>query len=576
MEQKNVNTKKVILLTLIISISIALLSTAAVFAVSSFLGDDKKTESASGSGISGSKAGAEYNSAGGLSTAADEKPITVDFYVINDLHGKFDDSYGQPGVDELTTYLKERKVTDEHAIFLSSGDMWQGSAESNQTEGHVVIDWMNELGFVSMTLGNHEFDWGEEVIAQNALLAEFPFLAINVYDVETCEQVTYCKSSVLVDAGGVKIGIIGAIGDCYSSISAVQSGGFYIITGDELTQLVKEEALSLRAQGADFIVYSIHDGYSDSFYDDGSDFITKYKVMADSRLKSYYDTELSGDYVDLVFEGHTHQNYILMDTKGVYHLQDGGENEGISHVQVELTPHVGTSSAAQAEPAPHADISSATQTASANQAGTNESAQQEGYYTHECTIAEIVSAGYYAQRGSDSLRDEILERYSDELAFTKEVLGNNSEYLGRDELRTIVARLYYEAGAKKWADRYDIVLGGGFITVRDPRHLDAGDVTYAELQSLFPFDNELVLCSCSGYDLQRVFFNSMNSNYFICCSEYGESLRENGVDLNGTYYVVVDTYSSTYEPNNLTEIERYGEEIYARDLLAQMFAQYER
>lgn len=465
--------------------------------------------------------------------------VEVDFFAINDLHGKFDDSYGQPGVDELTTYLREMQAISEHTVFLSSGDMWQGSAESNQTEGRVVIEWMNEMGFVSMTLGNHEFDWGEDIISNNTALAEFPFLAINVYDVNTREQVPYCSSSVMVKAGDVKIGIIGAIGDCYSSIAPDQTHGIYFVTGDELTGLVKEEALKLRGEGADFVVYSIHDGYSDSFYTKGADFNDTVKVMSKSRLASYYDTTLSDGYVDLVFEGHTHQNYVLMDTGRVYHLQDGGENDGISHVRAVFTHGGGTI----------------------------------GGYSHECTVTEIVSAGYYSRKESDSLRDDILERYDREIAFTREALGYNQTYMNGDELRRIVAQLYLEAGSLRWGEDYDLVLGGGFLSVRDPRHLDAGDVTYADLQALFPFDNELVLCVCSGYDLKRVFTESVNSNYFTCLSPYGKELVTTGIALNEKYFVVTDTYTSTYAPNNLTEVERYGAPVYARDLLADMYRQ---
>ena len=111
--------------------------------------------------------------------------VTLDFYVLNDLHGKFDDTDSNGGVDELTSYLLDTQFYDDHTVFLSSGDMWQGSSESNLTEGLIVTDWMNELGFVSMTLGNHEYDWGEETITKNLDLAEFPFLAINIYDRDT-------------------------------------------------------------------------------------------------------------------------------------------------------------------------------------------------------------------------------------------------------------------------------------------------------------------------------------------------------------------------------------------------------
>ena len=83
---------------------------------------------------------------------------------MNDLHGKFADTDTQPGVDELSTYLRAATFSNENTILLSSGDMWQGSSESNLTKGLIMTEWMNSLGFVSMTLGNHEFDWGEDAI----------------------------------------------------------------------------------------------------------------------------------------------------------------------------------------------------------------------------------------------------------------------------------------------------------------------------------------------------------------------------------------------------------------------------
>ena len=166
--------------------------------------------------------------------------ITIDFYNINDLHGKIFDGELHPGVDEMTTYLRNAQATKDNVILLSSGDMWQGSAESNLTNGALTTEWMNDLGFAAMALGNHEFDWGEDPIAANAELAEFPLLAINVYDPDTDAQEEYCQSSVIVQCDGVQVGIIGAIGDCYSSIASDHTKDVYFKVGDELTRLVKE------------------------------------------------------------------------------------------------------------------------------------------------------------------------------------------------------------------------------------------------------------------------------------------------------------------------------------------------
>ena len=260
--------------------------------------------------------------------------VVIDIYGFNDLHGKFTATDTQPGIGGLTTYLKQNK--SDNAILLSSGDMWQGASESNLTYGAIITEWMNELGFSSMTLGNHEYDWGESYIAANAELADFPLLAINVYSEATNQRVEYASASVVVERDGVQIGIIGAMGDCYSSISGAVSDGFYFKTGNELASLVKAEAERLRQSGVDFIVYSIHDGY-------GSNTNTATSV-SDSKISSYYQSVLSDGYVDIVFEAHTHQSYILIDSNGVYHLQGGGENKGLSYAKVGINAANGNSS----------------------------------------------------------------------------------------------------------------------------------------------------------------------------------------------------------------------------------------
>ena len=449
--------------------------------------------------------------------------ISFDFYSINDLHGKLADADSHPGVDELTTYLKNARAYDENAVFLSAGDMWQGSPESNLTNGLIMTDWMNELDFAAMAMGNHEYDWGETYIEDNEELAEFPFLAINIFDRDTNKRVDYCEASVMVEGDGVQVGIIGAIGDSYNSIAVDKCRDVYFKVGSQLTSLVKAESERLRKAGADFIVYVLHDGY-------GNTNMGSVSEITSSQLSSYYDISLSGGYVDLVFEAHTHQGYMLRDAYGVYHLQNRGDNKGgISHAEV--------------------IFNIANDESSVN-------------------TVELISTSTYSHMQDDPIVDNLLDKYGAQVEQANKNLGYNRSWRNGDFMRQLVADLYYEVGMKEWGDQYKIVLGGGFMSVRSPYNLSAGEVTYGNLQSLFPFDNRLTLCSIKGSDLKWKFFETNNSNYFIQYGDYGESVRDN-IDLNATYYIVVDTYTAYYAYNNLTVIEEYTDGIYARDFLAE-------
>ena len=70
----------------------------------------------------------DRNDDGSCDTCYESVIVILDFYAVNDLHGKFCDSDTQPGVDNLATYLKTRNDYYDNVIIFSSGDMWKGAA----------------------------------------------------------------------------------------------------------------------------------------------------------------------------------------------------------------------------------------------------------------------------------------------------------------------------------------------------------------------------------------------------------------------------------------------------------------
>lgn len=439
--------------------------------------------------------------------------VELDFYAFNDLHGVFMDTAENPGLDEMTTFLKNAYADDSaYEILLSAGDMWQGTVESSVNKGQLMTEWMNHMGFAAMTLGNHEYDWGSRYIAQNAQIAEFPFLGINVTDTNVSEP--YCQPSVVVERGGVKIGIIGAVGNVQSSISDEFSAGIAFAAGRELTEMVKAEAVRLRQEGCHLVVYSIHEGTEKA-----------YPGITDiSGNMGHYDVGLSQGYIDLVFEGHSHYRYIIRDEHGVYHLQSGGSNKGLSFASI------------------------------CYNLVTNTYEVQEVDVLKKDTFADPTLA-------DDPIVDTLYSQYFSDYDPYADVLGYNNARRSSDEIARAVATQYWRKGEEIWGDEYNIVLGGARINVRAPYELAAGDVTYAQLYTLLPFDNTVVLCQVTGKQLRQKMMGG--KNVYACDPGLVSSIKDSEL-----YYIVTDTYTSMYEYNMFTEVARL-DNTFSRDLLAE-------
>ena len=443
----------------------------------------------------------------------EHETVSVDFYAFNDTHGNLKDTSGKGlGIAKITTLLNEL-TEGKNSVLIHQGDMWQGSVESNSTNGLFGTEWLKQQGFVSMTVGNHEFDWGVDKIVENRDTFEFPILGINVVDKTTREKVDYLDSSIVVERDGLKIGIIGAIGNCLSSISASNVPGIDFAKGVELTNMIKAESTKLRNDGCDFIVYSLHG--SPSMDNDEA-----------------YDMSLSTDhYVDLVLEGHTHTRYAEKDEGGVYHIQTEGYNK--SFYKIALTY----------------DFTSKE-------------------YTVTPTVYETGYNSSYSSLAEDENVLALFEKYKSYFESAYGDIGENESFRNADYLKNLCSALYYQAGIEKWGKDYQIILGGGYTSCRGSG-LDAGTVTYAKLSELFPFNNDVVLCSVKGSDLKNTQFITGSSNYYVTWSDYGNSIKSNIQD-NEIYYLVTDTYNSDFASNHLTIIDRLeAGGTYARDLLAE-------
>ena len=126
-------------------------------------------------------------------------------------HGLAGDEIG--GADWFAGYLDalraEARETGSGVIVLDAGDEFQGTLISNQFQGKSVTDVYNAMGVTASALGNHEFDFGRAVLENRIAQARYPILAANVFRKGTRQRPDWARPSALVEAAGVRVGIIG-------------------------------------------------------------------------------------------------------------------------------------------------------------------------------------------------------------------------------------------------------------------------------------------------------------------------------------------------------------------------------
>lgn len=187
----------------------------------------------------------------------------VNLFTINDTHGVFFTEGEYPGLEKVQTVIRELESENGGYIKIANGDIFQGSYVSNINFGRPLIDCLNKMRFDCMTIGNHEFDWGIDLIKSYCTSdkqAEFPFLAANIVSTLTGEKLDWTKDYVIVQNNGYKVGIIGTIGfGLESSIASSMVMGYSFL---DPVEIVSELALTLRMKHAcDLVIVAIH-GYS--------------------------------------------------------------------------------------------------------------------------------------------------------------------------------------------------------------------------------------------------------------------------------------------------------------------------
>src|SRR5689334_11085924 len=138
--------------------------------------------------------------------------VKVTLLQVNDVYQFAPVDQGKAGgLGRILTLRKSIQQQNPNTLLLMAGDTISPSVESITYKGAQMIEAWNAIGLDYATYGNHEFDFGPEVLAQRVGESKFGWIAANVIDKTTNKPFGDVPAYVVREFGGVKIGIFGLV-----------------------------------------------------------------------------------------------------------------------------------------------------------------------------------------------------------------------------------------------------------------------------------------------------------------------------------------------------------------------------
>lgn len=432
------------------------------------------------------------------------EPIVLSIVGTNDVHGELLPDRFNGGLSTFSGYvaaLREARAADGGSVLLiDAGDMWQGTLESNLVEGASVVEAYNALGYAAAAIGNHEFDFGpvgasalpqdpgddpRGALKQRAREAKFPMLAANILDADTGRMVDWenVRASVMTEAGGIRIGIIGVVTErALLTTMAAYTTGLEI---GSLVDAITREAKALRTDGAQLVVVAAHAGSRCEEFTDPAELST---CDLDGEIFRVARA-LPGGLVDHIIAGHVHQ--------GIAHIVNGtgitssySNTYAFGRADFVIERSTGRVLSREIFPpqvnCPRIEID----TGDCAWISTDPAATRPA--TYEGRPVRPIPALVAIAEKARALAAEIKAESLGVILETPFTLQGNPE--------SPLARLFTDAQL----DMIDSDIAIHNVTGGIRATLPAGELTYGRVYEIFPFDNLTAVLEMSGAELRKV------------------------------------------------------------------------
>jgi 5'-nucleotidase / UDP-sugar diphosphatase len=166
---------------------------------------------------------------------------------------------GRGGLARIAT-LKRRVAASGHTPLVTlGGDFLSSSVASTVFMGKQMVDSFNAMGLDIATLGNHEFDFGKDVLLQRMAESKFQYVVTNVLDASTGKPIGNAAPFAVRTVEGLKVGFFGL---CLNSeeVSPDRRRGLRFLPPLDAAGTA---VAALRAERVDIIVAVTHLSYAE-------------------------------------------------------------------------------------------------------------------------------------------------------------------------------------------------------------------------------------------------------------------------------------------------------------------------
>ncbi len=237
------------------------------------------------------------------------------------------------GLAKYATAVKKIRNEKENVLVLDNGDLIQGTpfmthyVKQHRHKGNPMITLVNQIDIDGAVIGNHEFNFGKNVLSDAVKQSKFPWISANIIDITTNEPKYGPPYLIKIFPNGLKVAVIGVTTHYIPNWESPDHiEGLYFADAYET---LKEWTTYIRkTENPDVLIASYHGGFERDL-ETGEE-----TEVQTGENQGYRMCDIEG--IDILLTGHQHRK-LTTKVNDVLVIQPGNNGTLYGEVNISLS-----------------------------------------------------------------------------------------------------------------------------------------------------------------------------------------------------------------------------------------------